>query len=299
MRETIHSLAALAVPLLLAAGAARAGTFQQQVAADPRGEVDVSNVAGTIAVSGWDQPQVAVSADLASDSQRIEVTSEHGRTSVRVIGMSHDDWFGGSGVRLTVHVPRQSEVDVSAVSADITSHDVAGTQRLHSVSGEITADLGSGDDEVKSVSGEIRLRGSGRPGLLHVSSVSGDVSLTNAAGELEATTISGTLRAQFAPAQSLRVHTTSGDVTIDTRLGSGGTLEAESVSGELRLKVGAQAGYQYEVGTFSGDIEDCFGRLPERTSRYAPGKRLDGTWGAGSGRIHVRSLSGDVSLCDH
>jgi DUF4097 and DUF4098 domain-containing protein YvlB len=297
MRKSLTFVAALAAPLVLAAAAAQARSFQRQVAADPHGEVDVSNVAGTIEIIGWDQPQVAVRAQLASDAQQVRVESEHGRTSIRVTGESHS-WLG-SGTRLEVHVPRGSEVDVSAVSADLTTRGVEGSQHLHTVSGEIKADLGSGDDEVKSVSGDIRLHGSGHPGHLRVTSVSGDVTLEDVAGDLEATTISGTLTAHLAPARRARLRTTSGDLRFNGRFEPGGTLEAETVSGDARIQAGAQAGYDYDVRTFSGDIDNCFGRQAERTSACGPGKRLDGALGAGNGRVRIRTLSGDVSLCDH
>lgn len=296
MRTPLAVVAALAAPLLLAA-AAQARSFQQQVAADPHGEVDVSNVAGAVDITGWDQPQVAVRAQLASDAQKVQVASEHGRTSVRVTGESHS-WLGG-GARLEVSVPRGSEVDVSAVSADITSHGVEGPQRLHTVSGEITADLGSGDNEAKSVSGDVRLRGDGHAAHLRATSVSGDVAVQNFAGDLEATTVSGKLTAQLAPARRARLRTTSGDLRFDGRFDPGGTLEVETVSGDARIQAGAKAGYDYEVRTFSGDIGNCFGRQAERTSAYGPGKRLDGTLGTGNGRVRIKTLSGDVSLCDH
>src|SRR6185312_10389708 len=89
-------------------------------------------------------------------------------------------------VRIEVHVPRGSELDVSGVSAGITSRNVVGSQHLHTVSGNIDAQLGSGNNEVISVSGSIDLHASGRDGSLHVTSVSGDLSVTGAAGELEA-----------------------------------------------------------------------------------------------------------------
>jgi hypothetical protein len=62
--------------------------------------------------------------------------------------------------------------------------------------------------------------------------------------------------------------------------------------------VSAPAGNSYEVKTFSGDIHDCFGQDPDK-SEYGPGSRLNGTRGGGAGHIRIKSLSGDVSLCDH
>ncbi len=297
MRNTLLALAAIAATFAL--GNADARTFQEQVSADPHGEVDVSNVAGTIEINGWDKPQVAVTAEVASDTQQVKVTTDHGRTSVRVTS-GPGGWFAGEGaVRLEVRVPRQSELNVSGVSASITSRGIDGAQHLQTVSGEIDAELGSGNDEVKSVSGDVRLRGSGRSGALRVTSVSGKVSVTNAAGELEATTVSGPLDAQLASARSVRLHTTSGRIELTARLARGGTIEAESVSGEEKIDASAESGYAYELRTFSGDIENCFGQQSERTSEYGPGWRLDGSRGAGDGRVRLKSLSGPLSLCDH
>ncbi len=296
--------AAPALALALAAGTVRASDFQQQVAADPRGEVDVSNISGSIVISGWDKPEVAVSADLSSDSQRVRVVSGGSHTRVCVIyghsnGCDSSGWNGGGGsVDLRIQVPRQSQLDVSAVSADITSRGVSGAQRLHSVSGDINAELGSGDDEINSVSGSVNLRGSGQDGTLHVNTVSGDLTATNVAGELEARTVNGTLTAGLAPARLARLNTTSGDIQLSARLTSGGTIESETVSGDQRMAVAAAAGYSFEAKTFSGDIRDCFGQRSEK-SEYGPGSRLDGKRGGGSGQVRIQSLSGDVSLCDH
>lgn len=304
MSKSLFGAATLAASLALAAGAAHGGNFQQQVSADPHGEVDVSNISGSIDITGWDQSAVAVSADLPGDTERVKVTSEHGRTNVCVTYSDSDScnspggFRHGSSVRLEVRVPRDSDLEVSGVSADITSRGVAGTQQLHSVSGDINAELGSGNDEVNSVSGAINLRGSGQDGTLHVTSVSGNLSVTNVAGELEARTVSGTLNAALSTARSVRLNTTNGDITLSARLASGGTAETETVSGDQNMKVSASAGYSYEAKTFSGDITNCFGQQADR-NQYGPGSRLDGTRGGGGGHLRVQSLSGDISVCDH
>lgn len=292
-----------ALTLVFAAAAASAGTFQQQVTADPRGEVDVSNVAGSILISGWNQSAVAVSADVRGGDQRIKVTSGHGRTRICVTygsgGCDSGDSFGRDrSVRLELHVPRGSEIDASGVSATVTSRGIAGEQHLHTVSGDITADLGSGNDDVKSVSGSIDLQGSGADGTLHVSSVSGDVSVKNVAGELEARTVNGRLTAELSNARIVRLNTTSGPIDLRARLARDGSIETETVSGDARLHVSAASGYSYEAKTFSGDIENCFGQRSDR-SQYGPGNRLEGRRGAAGGDVRIRSLSGDISLCDH
>ncbi|MGH8298332.1 MAG: DUF4097 family beta strand repeat-containing protein [Steroidobacteraceae bacterium] len=304
MRTSLCHKAILAAALALAVGAAHASTFQQQVAADPRGEVDVSNISGSIVINGWDKSTVSVTADLPGDTQRVKITGGHGRTSVCVAyngsGSCNSPGFFSdrSSVRLELYVPRGSELEVSGVSADISSRGIAGAQHLNTVSGDIDAELGSGDDDVQSVSGDIHLYGKGQEGTLHVASVSGDLSVMNVAGELDARTVNGRLSAGLSAASLVRLNTTSGDIDLSAQLASGGTVETESINGDQKLEVSAPAGYAYEVRAFSGDIRDCFGQKSVR-SEYGPGNHLDGTRGGGSGHVRVHSLSGDVSLCDH
>jgi len=303
MRTSILHTAILAASSALMMGAAHASNFQQQVAADPRGEVDISNIAGEIVISGWDRPAVSVTADVPSDSGRVRLTGGNGHTSVCVTYGSKScnapGFFrSGGSVRIEVHVPRGSQLDVSGVSAEIISRDVTGSQHLHTVSGDIDAGLGSGDDDVNSVSGTVRLHGSGQDGTLNVNSVSGDLSVTGVAGELEARTVNGTLRADISPARLVRLNTTSGDIALRAQLASGGSVETETVSGDQKLDVSAPGGFAYEASSFSGDVHNCFGERADK-SEYGPGTRLNGTRGAGAGHVRMKTLSGEISLCDH
>ena len=99
-------------------------------------------------------------------------------------------------------------------------------------------------------------------------------------------------------ARSVRVRTTSGDLRFEGKLLRGASFDAESVSGELIVRASAEAGYAYEVTTFSGDIRDCFNVEAERTDKYGPGHRLSGTRAAGGAHVRLRTMSGGVELCD-
>lgn len=295
----------VAVLLLACSGAhaADSSTFDRQVSADPHGVVDVSSTAGSIEVTGWDRPEVSVHANLGADVDHVELTSEQGRTIVKVLLRAHvmTSFFSGGGkdTQLRVQIPRGSELDVSTVSADVTSDGVQGVQRLHTVSGDIAAELGPADLELKTVSGDVKLRGHGQPARLTVGTVSGDVHLDHGAGALEGTTVSGEFTASLDSARSVRVHSTSGDLRIDARLDRDAEFEAQTVSGDVKVHAPAEGGFQYDVATLSGDISDCFDAPAERTSRYGPGRSLRGTRGAGGARLRLRTMSGDIQLCDH
>ncbi len=289
-------LASLALCTATVASGSNDRTFDQQVAAQPRGVVEISNVGGSIEVSGWDRNDVSVHAELDSGVERVDVGSEAGRTTIKVV-LPHASARGGEA-RLQVKIPQDSELDVSAVSADVTSSAVLGVQRLSAVSGNISAQLAGADVELKTVSGDLRLKGRGQPARLRLSTVSGEVHLEHGAGELEASTVNGTLVVSLDSARAVRARTTSGDVRFEGKLARGATFEATTVSGELNVRASAEAGYRYQVSSFSGDITDCFNASPERVSKYGPGSRLEGTRGEGAGQLRLKTMSGDVQLCD-
>lgn len=302
MTPSRSSIAILILSLALASGAAHARTVQRQIAAKPHGEVHISNVAGRIVIRGWDKPAVSVTADLTSSRQRVVLTSRNGRTRVCVTnGAASCNWWHSSHrarrARLEVRVPSASEIDASGVSAGISSEGIAGVQHLQTVSGGIDAALGSGDDVVKSVTGSIDVRGSGRAGRLRLANVSGDVSARDVAGELDARTVNGRLTAALSSARIVRLHTVSGAIELNAHLTGDGTVDTQTVSADQHIKVIAPAGFTYEVKTFSGRIEDCFGRQATHNP-YGPGSRLEGTRGAGGGHVRIKSLSGSVTVCD-
>jgi DUF4097 and DUF4098 domain-containing protein YvlB len=288
-----------ALLLLLAGTAAYAAndrTFDRQLPAQPRGVVDVSNVSGKVEVSGWDRAEVSVHAELGSNVERVEVSSEAGHTGIKVI-LPHTSGHG-SDAQVQVKIPKDSELNVSAVSADVTTQGVLGMQRLNAVSGGISAELGGADVELKTVSGDIQLHGHGQPARLRVSTVSGDVHLEHGAGDVEVSSVNGTLIVSLDSARSLRARTTSGNLRFTGKLVRGAELEATSVSGDLQVRASADGGFAYEVSSFSGDISDCFKASPERASQYGPGTRLEGKLGEGAGHVRLKTMSGDVQLCD-
>ena len=269
--------------------------FEQKVKADPRGSVRISNVAGKVNVTGWDRSEVEVKAHLYGNVERVDVYSDNGRTTIKVI-LPRTSMRSGEA-DLEIRVPEQSDLDVSAVSADVNTSRLMGPQRLTTVSGGIHADFVK-DFEGKTVSGDLRLVGKSKMGDVRVSSVSGDVFLERAGGDVEVSSVSGDLLLDVASATTVRTRTTSGDLSLRGTLARNGNIEAETISGDVTVRVKPEAGFEYEASSFSGDIGNCFGQHSESTSRHGPGTRLMGTAGDGHGRVRVKSMSGDVAICD-
>jgi DUF4097 and DUF4098 domain-containing protein YvlB len=288
-------LIAAALPML--APARESGNIDRRIAVEPGGEVVISNVSGSIDVRGWDRNEVQVTGHLGEDVERLDLTTSGGRTIVKVVlprGNSHD-----SDAVISVQVPKNSTVEVAAVSADVSSQGVLGTQRLKSVSGEITADISGDDSEVRSVSGDLTVRGSGKPISMRANSVSGSLDLTHGAGDLEVVTVSGSARVQMNEATQIRGRTTSGDLEVRAKLTRDGRVDVEGVSGDITLNVSAPGGLSTEIESFSGDIEGCLAGSVERVSKYGPGTRLNlRSVESGGARVRAKTLSGDIEICD-
>lgn len=276
-------------------------TFEKKLAADPHGVVEISNVAGMIDVSAWDNPEVEVRAEVGGGVDRIDATSDQGRIIIKVVIPNHS--FRSASASLHIRVPRQSELNVSGVSADVSAADVEGPMQLKTVSGEVKADVFDKSIEVKTVSGDVVLRGHGKTAGagLRVTSISGSIRIDRASGDLDATSVSGDLTVRLEPTRNVRVRTTSGSLGFEGRFLKGGYLDAETVSGDLSVRAIPEGVLDYEVNTFSGDITNCMGVESERVSKYGPGRRLIGTKGQpGSDgvRVRLKTMSGDVELCD-
>lgn len=294
MRIKTAILAALSIA---AAGEVRSDdrNFEQKVAADANGSVEISNVAGMLDIVGWDRPEVEVKGMIGEGVERVEVSSSGGRSYVKVILRNHTD---DGDAELTVSVPKGSEVNATTVSADLTTKRLQGRQRLSTVSGLVSAEIGGADSQVKSVSGDIALRGTQQPADLRMSTVSGNLRLEGGAGEVEATSISGDVHLEVRSARNVRLHSTSGDLEFRGELSSGATVEAETVSGTVNLNARGKAGYDYELKSFAGEISSCFGKEAEHTEPHVPGSRLDGTVGQGDGHVRAKSMSGDIIICN-
>jgi DUF4097 and DUF4098 domain-containing protein YvlB len=290
----------LGLPLLaaLAAGpVALAGTpIEERAPADPAGQVEVSNTAGSVVITTWPRNEVEVTGTLGEGTERLEFSSSGKLTRVKVVLPRQSSRV--QGTELVLKVPAGSGLAVNTVSADVSAAGVRGSQRLLSVSGNIRTEAAAEDVECKTVSGNVKVTGSGQPGLLTVTTVSGDADLSRVAGEVNGNTVSGSFAVAMGDTTRSRLRSTSGDLGLRGRLAPDARIDFESISGNVRLDLEGPVGAEFDVSSFNGDIRNCFGPQPVRTSEYAPGRELRFREGAGTGRVRIKTLNGDISVCN-
>jgi DUF4097 and DUF4098 domain-containing protein YvlB len=136
------------------------------------------------------------------------------------------------------------------------------------VSADITTEAVAEDVECKTVSGDITVVGAGQRGLLTITTVSGDAQVQHVAGEVNANTVSGNLNVNLGDTTRPRLRSTSGDLNLHGKLVGDARLDAESISGDVRVDLDTPIAAEFEVSTFNGEIRNCFGpkSLAHRTN---------------------------------
>ncbi len=300
IRSSVFALVmTLSGPMALAAS----HDIDEHRSADPQGQVEIVNVGGNVDVTGWDKPEIEVAGKLDSDSDQLEISTAGNRTTIRVVDSDSDDQHWRIRVRggrhdatLSVHVPRDSSLSASLVSANLSVRDLQGNQELQTVSGNVTT-TAAHDARIHTVNGDIRLNAGPESRLLELGTVSGDLDVDGGHGDITVNTVSGEGKLSLGAITHANIKSVSGNYQIRAALAGQGLLEGQSVSGDFTIDfTGGPPAGEYELHTFSGDLKTCFGHKATHEN-YGPGSRLSFRQGEGGAQIRIDTHSGDVSLC--
>jgi hypothetical protein len=234
-------------------------------------------IAGSVAVLASDGPG---SLDIESvNGEPLQVSYESGALTVTHPNLTWDgllNWLRPKrhSATVTVRVPRGCGAEVGVVSASAVLSGISAKCSVKSVSGGITLDGLSGHVDANTVSGAVEAQG--LDGRLTFGTVSGD--LTVADGYLE----------------RLSVNSVSGDVTADIDLDPMGSADVATVSGEVTLRMQAEAEATVTLHSMSGDVRTEYPGL--RASSVPMSHSVTGSLGAGSGHVSVNTVSGRVML---
>jgi Putative adhesin len=267
------------------------------------------NISGNVEVSPGTGDQIEVQAlkrvwapNAEEGKKRLaDVSVEPYATGNRVeLRVEHNPRrnTGNVDVEFVIKVPPDGSVDLRSVSGDI---------RVTNVKGEVRAQIGG--------NGNLSLEGTPRVAL--AKTVGGDIQITNAGADtqLSLSTVGGNILAQTLNARILELNTVRGDVkltgwtgdranlrTLDgdldltASLAKGGRYEIESHSGNIRLSLPEQPGFELEANTYNGRIRVDFSirsEGPIRDQERGP-RFIRGTYGDGGSSLRVQTFSGDI-----
>ena len=226
----------------------------------PRGEVSLEVVSGEITVIGWDRSEVRIEGWVGPGVDDIEIDKGDGDIDISV------DLHGGShrnnraNVDLTIHVPKDADLDLECVSARIEVDGVGGVINIENVSGRIDVGDSFRELSVESVSGKVVARSTTAPRDVSIEAVSGTMDLDLALNDRSAVTL-------------------------------------ESVSGTVTLSLDSDVSADFDIETFSGSIRNNLGGPQARRERkYGPGQSLEFSHNGGGATVEIDVFSGSVRL---
>ena len=219
---------------LLATGSLFASVTEEETFSftlDEGGRFSISNVNGSITVTGVSGNSVEIIAIKKADNQKeldeIEIEISHSASEIEVeteLGDS-DGWFrnNNSGqVRYEIVVPGFTELDsVETVNGDVT---------VSGVSGNVTAE-----------------------------SVNGDLDISDLVGDVSLSTVNGSVNAAFAQCegeQSIKTETVNGRVTISLPESSDVQITADTLNGGIN---GRDFGLETDKGFVGSDLNGKIG----------------------------------------
>lgn len=295
MSKTSRLAAALA---LLAFGVLAGPAVADERKVDETREVDgdarirIENVAGEIIVRGWDKKELRVRGTLGEDVERLDIEGDEGSMKIDVV---YPRRLRGrtDGAYLEIDVPEGADVEIGVVSADVEVSQLRHVLEVGSVSGEVRV-AGEFDELlVETVSGDIDVEATARQASFE--SVSGDLDLDGLdADELEAESVSGDLVLDGSDLQSIEFSSVSGDLEFTGTIAKSGSFSTQS--GDIELVFTGDVSAEFDISTFSGDIDNGFGPRSRRTSRWTSSERLSFTEGDGEAFIEIETFSGNVRL---
>ena len=260
--------------------------------------VEVSNVQGRVTVVAWDRQEVKVTGTIENDKHEFEFSGNDDRVTIRVRAKSKSYSYGrDDDAFLDIRVPEGARINVQTVSSDIDVRGVKGAQRLEAVSGDIIATVYDEPLDLRTVSGDADVRGAGGKGRVYAESTSGNVKARGLGSEVEAQSVSGDVELEIGTTSRVRFESVSGNLTALMTLADDGRVDGQSVSGDVKLTFRKPVNAEFDVETFSGDIDNCFGPKASRADKYTPGSELHFIEGSGGGHVSLETLSGDVTVC--
>lgn len=269
-----------------------------------------------------------VEVSIKADNDKIDIDTRYpsGQSSdgfwSKLMGL--DKGFNGS-VSYEIEVPVGLDLFIATTSGDVFLSGLEGRAQIGATSSDITIRDHKGDCDIDNTSGNIELREvTGNVDISSTSSdalfdnITGDVDLQATSGDTEANWVSGSIRVTKTSGYvrvsessgDIDINSTSGDIDIDQKEGgfalttssgditvvsefTGGThYEAETISGNINVRVPNELKGDVRLVTVSGNIDTDLALEVKSFNR----NRLEGRVRGGGTGIYLTSTSGDISL---
>jgi DUF4097 and DUF4098 domain-containing protein YvlB len=280
--------------------------------------LDLAHLSGDIRVTGGSGSEIKVEATKRVrhrdpeeakrllQALRVDINNFNGRVEVRTIYPRRGSYGNNisASVDYVISVPVGASVALKSISGDISVTNVKGEVRAETVSGDVNISATPNVSVAKTISGDVTARDIGTQTTLVLSTVSGTVLGTGLrVRALEAGSVSGDVRLIGSEVERLEARSVSGNIEFDAPLSKGGRYEFTSHSGNVRVVLSGNTGFELDADTFSGSVRSdvpvtlrAVGRNDQAPDRRGSNRAIRGSYGDASAFLSVRSHSGSVVI---
>lgn len=288
--------------------------FTKTVKIGSAGEVDLSNIAGDITITGGGGTDAVIEvvktsrANSAEEAREmlqlveVAITERSGRAEIRTQYPRGDEWRRHNRRNINVSVafnitaPAGTRLNVKSISGGIKAKGIRGDISAESVSGNVVIAEAGRIAQAKSVSGDVQITDTTVEGALDAGSVSGSVVLRRVkARYLDLGSVSGDVVLEDLECDRVNVQSVSGNVQFQGPLARSGRYQLKSHSGEVRVAIAGGSGFELEASSFSGEVRSDFPITIQGGSERGRRQRsLHGVYGDGSAVLDLTTFSGSI-----
>ena len=287
----------LAAALTVLAGARLAAqrTVDLGRAATPTVSLRITGAFAELRIRGWDRDSIALTGTIPTDA-RLE--GGFGGPMGRPTAGAKFYMETAQGVpagKLELRVPARARVWAKSGSADIDAAGVTGGLDLNIVGGSIRVSGNPHELNLESMDGVVTIEGA--PSWLRAKTATGDILLSGSGcDDVALTTVSGTISVASGRYERTRIESVTGPVTFAGDLASGASLDVNTHSGAIELRLSRKSNAELDVASVAGTIENALTGRPAVAGREGRGQEIGLTLGSGGARVYVRSFKGHVRL---
>lgn len=249
--------------------------------------LEVTQLEGTISVTGWDRNEMRVQAAYDEDEGRLDIRQSGGTIHVATKGEWGEPVYG----ELELSVPSGIALEITGVSLEVGIERSAGSVSVSTAEGEILLVGGSGNVALNAVDGPVTVAGAS--GKIAINAVDGDVSVSESDGAIAVTAVDGNVTLEGITSDNVSVNAVDGDIGYVGTIADGGRYVLSTHDGDLDVLIPDGANARISIDTFSGELDTDF--AVELEGDFGK-KRISFTVGTGKALVELSAFDGTISL---
>jgi len=294
-RTLRYSLLAVPLPLLLAGrGLDAQRTVDIRHAVTATASIRIVGSFAELRIHGWNKDSVAITGTIPNDAR-----FDGGFLTSTAAASPGAKFYleTASGVpsgKLELRVPAGARVWAKSGSATIDVEGVTGGLDLNIIGGSVHVAGSPHELTVESMDGAVSVDGS--PAWARLKSATGDILFSGGSDDVGLTTVSGTIRVTAGRFERARIESVTGAVDFAGTVSRGGSLDIDTHSGAVDLRVPRKIAADFDVASVAGSIENGITDRPAVPGREGRGQEIGFTTGGGGARIYIRSFKANIRL---